>query len=108
MGGAVFARHQGQVQHFATRQCCADFQARAAAFFSVHVILRQGDHLVHWQFGTADDHACHELGQGCNGQHSVFIFAEQYFAGVLVDHQSNAGFEVKGILRAMKTSDLAI
>ena len=76
MGGAVLAGHQCQMQHLLARECGPHRQARTTAFFSVHVVLRDGDHLIHGQPRLADDEARHQLGQGRNGQHGMIVLAQ--------------------------------
>ena len=49
MGSAVLAGHQGQVQQLTPAELGPHPQARRAAFFSVHIVLGDGDHLVHGQ-----------------------------------------------------------
>jgi hypothetical protein len=105
--GAVFARHQRQVQQFAARQRGADRQARAAALFGVDVVLGDGDQLFVRQMGLADEQAGHELGERSNGQHGVVVLAEQHFVRVLVDDQRDARLQVEHVFGAMQAGHLA-
>ncbi|MPM93935.1 hypothetical protein SDC9_141077 [bioreactor metagenome] len=106
MRSAVFAGHQRQMQQFATAERRAHRQARAAEFFGVHIILRDGDGLVHVQMRFGNQQTRHELGQRSNRQHRAFVLAEQHFLGVLVDHQCHTGLQRQRILHIMQPRNL--
>jgi hypothetical protein len=105
--GAVFARHQRQVQQFAARQRGADRQARTAALFGVDVVLGDGDELFVRQMGFADQQAGHQLGERGDGQHGMVVLAEQHFVRVLVDDQRDARLQVEHVVGAVQAGHLA-
>ena len=106
MGSPVLAGHERQMQHFAPRQRGPDRQARAAAFFGIHIVLGDRQGLIHGQFGLGDEHARHELGQGRNRQHRMVILAEQDLVRILVHHQRYAGLEIQRIVDFMQARNL--
>ena len=106
MGSTVFAGHQGQVQHFGTGERGAHGQARTAALFGIHIILRDGDGFIHGQMGLGNQQTRHQLGQRGDGQHGMVVLAEQHFVGVLVHDQGHAALEIKRIGHCMQPGHL--
>ena len=107
MGCAIFTGHEGQVHQLTSAEIGAHSQARRTPFFRVHVGLGDADALVHGQVGLGNDQACHQLGQGCNWQDRVVIFAVEDFLGLLVHHQGHAGVQAQSIRCGMQACHLA-
>jgi hypothetical protein len=106
MRGAVFRRHQRQVQQFAARQLGADPQARARALFGVDLFLRDGDQLVERLARLGDDQRGHQLGDRGNRQHRVVVLGQQHLLGVLVHHQRHAGLQIERIIGTVEAVEL--
>ncbi|MNY39880.1 hypothetical protein D3C86_1745880 [compost metagenome] len=106
MGSAVLAGHESQMQHFAAGERSPDRQPGATAFFSVYIVLRDGDGFIHRQIGLRDDHPGHQLGQRGYGQNGVIVLAEQHLMRVLVNDKSHAGFEFQRIGDFMQACNL--
>ena len=108
MGSTVLAGHQRQMHHLGARQGGADTQTGAAVLFGIHIVLRDGDHLVHGQTSLRDQQTRHQLGQRSNRQHCLIVLAQQHLMCVLVDHISHAALQIKGVRDGVKTRHLPI
>ena len=107
VGGAVFRRHQRQVQHFLAAQLRADLQARAAALFGVDVVVGDRDRLVERQARFGDDDGGHQLGERGDRQDRLRVLAEQDLVGVLVEDQGDARLQLERIGGLMQADQLA-
>ena len=108
MGSTVLAGHQRQMHHLGTRQGGTDTQAGAAVLFGIHIVLRDGDHLIHGQAGLRDQQTGHQLGQRGNRQHCLIVLAQQHLMCVLVNHISHAALQIQGIRDGVKTRHLPV
>jgi hypothetical protein len=76
-------------------------------FFGIHVVLRNGQHLVQRQAGLGDHQRGHQLGDRGDRQHSFRVLAEQHLLGVLVDDQRHTGLQVERVVGGMQPVELA-
>ena len=90
-GGAVFRRHQGDVQHVGPAQARAHRQPRPGALESVHVGHGDGQHLGETLIGIEHHQCRHQLGDGGYRHHPIGVALRQHFTGARVGHHEGGG-----------------
>ncbi len=94
-GGAIFRRHQGELQHFAARQLAADRQPRATGFQIIEILDVNGQQLIKILLGIKHDHCGHEFGDAGNRGDRVGVFRINRLAGAGIDDQRGLRKQVR-------------